>query len=403
MKLPNAYARLLKTRSFSLFLANCGLGALGQGLTYISISWLSQDGGASLKAMALVMLGFWSPSIILALPVGAFIDRGNERMAAILSNLMRGILLIGVSLLSTSMTFSSFQLFLLALALGSFNAFYGPAIGVLIRKIVDQDDLLYANSLGDGLVEFFCIFGMGISGIVLNALGQKATLLIAGLFFVGAGLCFVFIKSHSHGENKARAELGVERLTWNIVKTPRLVATYTMSGILFFLMMATPVLLAPFVKSMDHASLVDFSLLEACFSIGAVIGALVVPYFASRHRNISLSIFWSVLALAFIYFAYSPYSLLWHLTYIIMGSCISTWAVVHTELQTITKIQFQGRLLAYNNAIWGSLVFLTFFVTHAFFGIEVIRGLYVTFAMLALLLIVIMRTSSWRALKTISE
>lgn len=390
MKLPAAYPSLVKNPNFLLFLLNCGLGSLGHGLTYISIAWLSQGGGSSLSAMALVMLGFWAPSVVLALPVGSFIDRGNERIAAILANALRGLLLIVVAIISLKVTFQPWHLFAVSLSLGTFNAFYGPSIGVLIRKLVKQEELLFANSMGDGFVEFFSILGMGISGFVLILIGLKATLLVAGALFIGAGLCFVFVKKNN-GYYEAD-QLVPEKLDWQkVISTPKLVATYTMSGILFFLMMATPVLLAPYVRSLAVGSLTDFSLLEASFSLGAVVGAVFIPTLVCKNKTKILSFFWCMLSVSFMCFAFFPNTFLWHLSYIVIGIGIATWAVIHTEVQTLTPLKIQGRLLAYNNGIWGSLVFITFFLGNIWADSNVIRILYVAFSLLSLCLIVIYR------------
>lgn len=383
------YGRLLRNRNFIFFLLNCACGSLGQGFTYISLAWLSQGGGSSLSAMALVMFGFWAPCVALALPIGNFIDRGYDRAAAMLANGMRGLVLILLVCTQGHILFNKYQIFALALILGIFNAFYGPAIGVIIRKIVPEGDLLYANSLGDGFVEFFSIIGMGMSGFIMILIGSKYVMLLSGILFIAAALCFVFFKldKASYMNNQPKH---YKKIIWpELLKTPGLIATYTMSGILFFLLMAVPVLLAPFVKTLPAATLKDFSLLEASFSSGAVLGAFIVPYFVNKYSVRSLYTFWTLLAGALLCFAFFSGSPLWFFFYLIIGMCIATWAVVHTELQKITPLEYQGRLLAYNNSFWGTLVFVTFFLSNIFGDYLNIRVLYVSFSILVLLLIII--------------
>lgn len=387
MPAVNPYGQLVKNQSFVLFLVNCALGSLGHGLTYICLAWLSQSDGSSLSSMALVMLGFWAPSLILAVPVGTFIDRGNERIAAIMANGARGLLLVVIAFFMEGSSFVTWQLFLIALSLGCFNAFYAPSIGVIIRKIIPEPLLLYGNTLGDGCIEFFSILGMGTSGFLLGALGLKATLLCAGVGLILAALCFVPIKNVSSGFTVQKSLHACVAVNWReLLRTPNLVQAYVSSGVLYFLMMATPVLLAPYIKALAFTSLFDFSMLEACYSVGAVLGALVLPVMITKNKTVSLCSLWTLLALAYVSFAFFPNRVVWHCSYILIGLCISTWAVVHTEVQSVTPLQIQGRLLAYNNGLWGSMVFVTFFFSNSVSGSHALRNFYVGFALLSLVL-----------------
>jgi len=125
--------------------------------------------------------------------------------------------------------------------------------------------------------------------------------------------------------------------------------------------MVLPVLLLPFVQNILHAGNKEFSMLEALFSMGAIIGGFSSPILQSKigFRS-TILILLSIMAVALILFAFNTNMLYAYFLYVTIGFSVSGWALITTYTQLITDNAIQGRIQATFYGISGAFVVIVY-------------------------------------------
>lgn len=267
---------------------------------------------------------------------------------------------------------------------GSFSSLYGPAALTLIRGVVSEKDLLYANSTADIVIETGSIVGMGLAGIFLAWAGFSLSMITGGVCFALAGLCFLFIRT-DHSEFKVRSPSPVKdsvseslKQSWLILKTNRsLRSAYVMQAVLLMMLMTIPVLLVPYAQKVLKAGVDDFSRMEALFSIGAVAGGVMIPYIIQKlNRSLTTGLIWVMMAIVFGLIAKMETLLLAEILYLLVGFGLASWAIVMSSAQEQTPVDHQGRLVSMSNGVGGMIVLILYFLLYSFGDIIPVQKLY---------------------------
>lgn len=373
--------KLFSQQPFRWFVISALFATFGNGLIYVTLSWMVISSGNSIAAQALLMICLWSPSIILGPFLGVIADRHNRKYLTIVSNLVRGCLILGYCALVSKSGFQA-GLCMLALGLGSFSSIYNPAANVLIREILPQDDLLNANATMDVVYEFGSVFGMAASGLCINFLSYSTTLQIGGLFFALAAFCnwLMIYKPHSYGKIEKKKTSSFEDFISSLKylkNNSLLLKGYSAQVCISVVLMTLPAMLAPFVKQKLGASVAEFGYLEAIFSCGVVAGGIASPLIAELIGLRKVLIFHlSVLAVSLILFSSVMQIYFSYIIYLLIGINISSWALILTKNQELTDINFQGRLYSIFNSTGGVLVLALFLQMVCFGNVISIEKIY---------------------------
>lgn len=154
-------------------------------------------------AVSLVVLSFTIPAIFFGILAGVYVDRWNKKKVLLLTNIVRGILLIILSFFSQDVL----AIYIISFIISIVTQFFIPAETPMIPLVVRNNHLLSANALfGLGLYGSVLLAYL-ISGPVIKIFGTDNTLVfLAGLFFVGA-LFISWIKMEKGGLPKKQGVL----------------------------------------------------------------------------------------------------------------------------------------------------------------------------------------------------
>ena len=126
------------------------------------------------------------PYVILSVPAGMVADRFDRRMVLLVTDVARGVLMIGLAL-AVMADAPALVIILLAILAACFSTFFNPAIGALLPTLVDEGDLGSANGAWATLDNVAFIIGPAVAGILIAAGGlELAFLLNAATFAVVA-------------------------------------------------------------------------------------------------------------------------------------------------------------------------------------------------------------------------
>ena len=223
-----------------------------------------------------------------------------------ISNAVRACVLIGFSLYLMR-HFHANTIYLLMLCIGiSFSAFFSSAFAFM-RELVPAEELMYANATIDSIYEIGNLVGMGGAGLLIAWTSDTTAILINGLTFLIATASMFFIPKSAlrHGAVETRKKIAMisdfkEGLNY-LHKNKKLILVYTIQLLIFMTFLTTPLLLVPFSKSILHATVTQFGIIEAFASIGIIIGGLFMPWISERFGLMrTIMMFCFVLMLTFL-------------------------------------------------------------------------------------------------------
>lgn len=348
-----ARKRLLHLPGVGYYILSCLLATCGGGLSYIAITWQLSQLPHALRMVAFAQMLFWVPSIVLCPFIGVWIDRYDRKRMYVGLNFFRAFLFIGLGIVLT-FKMSFYLCFILMLLNGASFPFYPPVTASLIREMVSSEWLLYANSTVDTAYEVGNIVGMGLLSAAMLSLGSPAdAVVVAGIFLLAGGLFSLLIKRPQREQRAAEDETPPH--FWNDFKVGcKFIASngpvsliYSIQALMMVTWMVTPALLAPFAKSILHASGSQFGWLETCISVGLIIGACIMPLFKKRFGFVAVCMACMVLvSVSVLGFGINRQLWLGLVFNLFIGIGLSLWALVLTEAQLLTPLALQGRVQA---------------------------------------------------------
>jgi MFS family permease len=180
--LLTSYARLVRNRHyFPLWLGQL-ISNLGDTLHYIAlVVWVYQRTGSSLVVAGTVFFEV-VPVVVLAPIAGVLIDRLPRKLVLVVSDLVRAVLVLAL-LLTTQL----WQIYVIVALLTAAATFFNPAVNATLPTLLDEDDLLAANSVSWSTGRFVQIVGAALAAGIIATIGAEAAFVFnAGTFAVSA-------------------------------------------------------------------------------------------------------------------------------------------------------------------------------------------------------------------------
>lgn len=176
------------SRDFRLLWSASTISLLGDGVWYVAIGWQTLALSDSATALALVWLAFTLPHIAMLLFGGVLSDRLPRRRVLLGANIVSGIFVGAIAVLSLAGVLSLWKLFILVAGYGASEAVFGPAYGAIVPDLVDREILTQANSLNQiNRPLALRLAGPALGGLLVAGLGVGAALAVdAGTFGVSA-------------------------------------------------------------------------------------------------------------------------------------------------------------------------------------------------------------------------
>lgn len=348
---------LLANRNFTLLLLHAFLTVGAGAVCYIVLTWhvMNFQHHHPMMSSILVSLSFWLPSVLLSPVAGVIVDRYPRKYVVMVTNFMRmlSFVLVGVLL----QWHDTLWLCCLLNAInGCIFTVLGPAAMAFVRELVANEQLLAANSTIDICIELANILGMGFAGvlIVLCSTSQSLFIVAATVALGIIMLCFVQQRreeqyhqtSGSHPWQQFKDGLAYLR------PRPVLILLYFLNMILFVQFMISPILLAPFIKTVLHGSGHDFSITELGLSGGVIVGSILIPWICERFGRIPC-LFGAIVWLSIMFFLISITGSIDQVVvlYILLGVGLPLWSVIASYSQEFTEKSMQGRIQSIFNSL----------------------------------------------------
>lgn len=278
---------ILKNSNFLLLYLGGLVSWLGNNVYYVALTWYLLDKYKSGYYLGIIMMVGSLPSIICGPFSGVFVDRINRKRVLVVTDLIRGLLVLITTYLLFMDKLSISILIAVTLVMSICESFFDPAFSAIIPNIVSDKDLTKANSLIRLAGNFTGVLGMALGGILLGFCGVAGVFFYNGVSFIISAISEMFIRvplkknpeptlnAPEEANSTFFSELaaGLRFLLSNKLLLSLCVTVVLMN---FFFIGSLGVALPYIVKEVMHIKETGFGLMEGFFPAGAVIGAIAI-------------------------------------------------------------------------------------------------------------------------------
>jgi len=262
---------------------------LGDGLTALAALTLVNRLTGSTSAVATLAIVITAPQLLLGLHAGVFVDRWDRKRVMITSDLLRGLLILGLVFVRDRGHLGWF--YAIALAQSAVGVFFEPAQAAVLPSTVPARLLLAANGLTQTTRLVAGIAGSAFAGFLLTTRGGPAlAFTVDAATFVISALFVARIRPKPSALPARGSRLGAdlkEGLAYLFTRRS-LVGIVLAFGISLLGVGAFNVLLVPFFMDVLRVDSFGVGILRGAEIAGMLAGGAVVSIFAARLRPTTL-------------------------------------------------------------------------------------------------------------------
>ena len=284
--------RPLRIRDFALLWTGMSVSLLGDGIYFVAIAWQVYELSNTPTALSVVGVAWAVPAVIFLLIGGVLSDRVDRRKVLIASDLIRGLAVAGIGVLSLTGALELWHVIALVAVWGIGESLFGPAFGALVPDIVPSDQIVQANSL-DMLMRPFGaqLAGPALGGLMIDTIGLGAAFMIDAASFGVSAVCLFAMSSRpivrdAETTTSYFAEIGEG---FRFVRSQTWLWGSLVAASVFLLVFYGPwEVLVPFVVKNDlDGSAGDVGLVYAAAGLGAILAALYMGQRSLPRRHIT--------------------------------------------------------------------------------------------------------------------
>ncbi|MCD4744206.1 MAG: MFS transporter [Desulfobacteraceae bacterium] len=353
-------------KNLNLILAGQFVSQVGDKFYMLALSFMVLHTTGSTAKMGMVLAAALIPSLILGLVAGTLIDRCNRKMIIVGADFFRGIIISFVAFFYY-VGFLNFYMIIISQALLSVNsAFFDPTVSAVIPQIVEEDELIKANSKHQFINGISTIIGPAAGGIFIASFGYTMIFTVNAVSFFLSAIFEMFLKlpsNHRKGKIKAKFTKELVEGYRYIFKDRSLMILLFTVGVIHFFVGYIEVLMPVLAISFKDNGPQVLGLLHASFGFGSILIALVLSIrtlFFDESKALFISIF--LIGIIFILIVipeiFSIKSAIVYLPLFVLlgGSIILAGVSFKTLLQKNVEIGFSGRVFSIASSIGNSSI-----------------------------------------------
>jgi hypothetical protein len=346
------------------------ISMLGDGIYVVAIAWQVYELSNAPTALSFVGVAWTLPMVLFLLLGGVVSDRLERRRVMIAADIVRGIAIAAIGVLSLTGSLELWHLVVLVGVYGAGEAFFGPAFGAIVPQIVPQALLVEANSVSQVVRPLaYRLVGPALGGWTIAAVGLGAAFLVDAASFAVSAFALALMQARplAEGERGARSALHdvseglrfVRSQTW-------LWGTLAAASVAVAAFWGPVEVLVPYIVKNDlGGGADDLGLVFAAGGFGAVVAAPLLAQRGLPRRHITfMYVVWT--AATAVIAGYGLATALWQamLVSFVSGAASAAGLVVWaTLMQTLVPGRLLGRVESVDWLVSIGLVPLSFALT----------------------------------------
>ncbi len=205
-----SFRRVLRIRDLRFLLVGQSISELGSQFYIIALPWLVLILTNDPFVLGTVMAVAAVPRAMFMLFGGAMTDRASPRGILILSNIIRTVVVVPLTILVIYGSITIWLIYALTFVFGVADAFFFPALFALPPTMVKKRDLQITNSLVQGLTQFTLFLGPVIAGVMIalfsqrysDMIGVASVLVVDAASFLASILFFWMMRKRRRGKTE---------------------------------------------------------------------------------------------------------------------------------------------------------------------------------------------------------
>jgi MFS family permease len=180
-----------------IFIANM-ISMLGSGLNASAVIWhIFQETRSEMNLAVLVVLQT-VPAMLLLPFSGVVIDREDRRRMVMALDVLRGLVILGVTVLVFTHQVKLWHLYLMNMLVAAGFWMFWPTITALIQELTPDSEIVHANTFLMAGVQGGWMIAGAIVGFLYNRIGLGGILLIDVLTYVASFLLYFGVRKGKH-------------------------------------------------------------------------------------------------------------------------------------------------------------------------------------------------------------
>lgn len=343
-------------KNFTLIWLGKVISQLGDKFYAIALAWWILQKTNSPAIMGFFLLVSVLPGILLGFFAGVLTDRRKRKTMLVVTDIIRGCLVLAISFLSFNGTLQTWQVFFIAFSLSITTAFFEPAIQAIIPEIVEKEFLTKANGLSQMVSGICTVLGPLLGAVAVSIIGLTWVFLANSIsYFISALLtCFIVTyKTHQNPEAPKNIRQDMHDGMNFIKKHQNIVLILKIIAIAHFFVGSLMVSLPFLAKALQGNGVKNLGYLEMTVGFGLIAGSIFMSMKkkASINERMLISL---ILAMGFCFimiFTAQFFKIQTVYAYMVImaatGACVSCASVFwQTLLQSYTPDYMTGRVFS---------------------------------------------------------
>lgn len=334
-------------RDYRLFWTSLFISNIGTWMQMTATNWLLYQLTSSPLLLGLNGIFRAAPAIVLGLISGTFADRYDRRRLLLWTQVILGLLALGLGILDHSGNIRPWQIYAFTFVSASVASFDGPARQALFPSLVPREVLPNAIALNSLLWKGAALLGPTLGGVAISLMGTAGAFYANAASFLVVVAALLLMRATSPAPERRRDFVAETKAGFSyIVSQPLILGVMIMEGVssVFGLDNA---MLTIFASDVLRVGAHGFGLLQSARGLGAVVGSSYYIAMAQGPRQGRVLLVAAVLyGAGFALFGLSPSFILSLVVLAFVGATDTVWSASRaTILQLSTPERFRGRVM----------------------------------------------------------
>lgn len=182
------------------------ISRFGDSIDAIAFTWLVYAITGSAAWSAIVFALNQLPSVLIQPFVGPVIEGMNKKKVMVITDFIRGGIIIGLVVLYLTEYLNPWVLLLFTFCNSTVEAFSMPAFIAVVPKIIEEKYYTYGTALSSTISTIVQLAGTAAGGVIIGVWGVETAILIDGGSFFVAGLLRTFLRLDEKNLRKGKLE-----------------------------------------------------------------------------------------------------------------------------------------------------------------------------------------------------
>ena len=338
----------LRVPNYRRYFVGQTISLVGTWMQSVAQAWLVLELASSPTALGLLVASQTLPVLLLGPYGGLIADRADKRRLMMALQTVMGVLAVTLGVLTVTGVVRLWEVFIIAVLLGTTNAFESPARQSFVLEMVGRNELPNAITLNSVLTNGARAIGPAVAGVLIALVGTGICFLLNAASFVAVIYCLASMNVDAlrPAEPAPRTRGQLREGFRYVARTPRLLIPLIMIAIVGALAYEFQVSLPVMAREAFRGDSTTFGYMTSAMGLGAVVGGLLV---AGRGRTglRALTINSALFGLAILAAALAP-NLVFEIAMLAMvgATSIGFMATGNSTLQLNSDPNMRGRVMA---------------------------------------------------------